>query len=140
MVSFEVHGTVVNLIDTPGHPGFIAEVERVLEVLDGVVLVISAVEGVQAQTRVLMRTLRRLGHAGCTVNFALCVDVNTRSDNPVIGDRGGSRRCIASGLRSALNRCTGSELQLPAETPAATLAMLAEVRAVPQETTPQVRP
>jgi ribosomal protection tetracycline resistance protein len=36
-------------------------VERVLTVLDGAVLVISAVEGVQAQTKVLMRTLRRLG-------------------------------------------------------------------------------
>jgi ribosomal protection tetracycline resistance protein len=61
VVSFEVSGTVVNLIDTPGHPDFIAEVERVLDVLDGVVLVVSAVEGVQPQTRVLMRTLRRLG-------------------------------------------------------------------------------
>ncbi|MFF2198309.1 GTP-binding protein, partial [Streptomyces sp. NPDC058157] len=50
----------VNLVDTPGHPDFIAEVERVLGVLDGAVLVVSAVEGVQPQTRVLMRTLRRL--------------------------------------------------------------------------------
>src|SRR6476659_3779518 len=61
VVSFAVGDLTVNLIDTPGHPDFIAEVERVLGVLDGVVLVVSAVEGVQAQTRVLMRTLQRLG-------------------------------------------------------------------------------
>jgi ribosomal protection tetracycline resistance protein len=60
VVSFPIEGVTVNLIDTPGHPDFIAEVERVLSVLDGAVLVISAVEGVQPQTRILMRALQRL--------------------------------------------------------------------------------
>src|SRR5437660_12354484 len=60
VASFPIDDLTVNLIDTPGHPDFIAEVERVLSVLDGVVLVVSAVEGVQPQTRVLMRALRRL--------------------------------------------------------------------------------
>jgi ribosomal protection tetracycline resistance protein len=51
----------VNLLDTPGHPDFIAEVERSLAVLDAAVLVISGVEGVQPQTVAIWRALRRMG-------------------------------------------------------------------------------
>ena len=61
VVSFRIGDLTVNLIDTPGHPDFIAEVERALGVLDAVVLVVSAVEGVQPQTRRLSRAIANLG-------------------------------------------------------------------------------
>ena len=57
---FRVGDLAVNIVDTPGHPDFIAEVERVLTVLDGAMLVVSAVEGVQPQTPLLFRALQRL--------------------------------------------------------------------------------
>ncbi|WP_312024784.1 TetM/TetW/TetO/TetS family tetracycline resistance ribosomal protection protein [Nonomuraea sp. WAC 01424] len=60
VASFTLGDLRVNLVDTPGHADFVAEVERALGVLDGAVLVVSAVEGVQPHTRVLMKTLRRL--------------------------------------------------------------------------------
>ncbi|MDQ6906729.1 MAG: TetM/TetW/TetO/TetS family tetracycline resistance ribosomal protection protein [Chloroflexota bacterium] len=58
VVSFQLNTLKVNLIDTPGHADFVAEVERSLRVLDGVVLVVSSVEGVQPQTRRLARAIR----------------------------------------------------------------------------------
>ena len=61
VVSFFVQDQKINLIDTPGHADFIAEVERSFSVLDGAILVISAVEGIQAQTKFLMTILRQLG-------------------------------------------------------------------------------
>jgi ribosomal protection tetracycline resistance protein len=84
VVSFVIGDVTVNLIDTPGHPDFIAEVERVLNVLDGAVLVISAVEGVQPQTRVLMRTLRRLRIP--TLIFVNKIDRGGARYQPVLRD------------------------------------------------------
>ena len=56
--SFDLDGHRVNLIDTPGHTDFYGEVDRVMEVLDGAVLVLSAVEGLQSSVYVLWELLQ----------------------------------------------------------------------------------
>lgn len=60
VTSFQWRECKINLVDTPGHMDFLAEVYRSLAVLDGAVLVISAKDGVQAQTRVLFHALRTM--------------------------------------------------------------------------------
>lgn len=51
VTSFQWHDCKVNIVDTPGHMDFLAEVYRSLAILDGAILVVSAKDGVQAQTR-----------------------------------------------------------------------------------------
>ncbi|MBK7173748.1 MAG: TetM/TetW/TetO/TetS family tetracycline resistance ribosomal protection protein [Bacteroidales bacterium] len=60
-VTFSWKGIQINLIDTPGHVDFSADVERTLRAVDGAILVISAVEGVQAHTEALYRALENAG-------------------------------------------------------------------------------
>jgi ribosomal protection tetracycline resistance protein len=59
LVTFELDGKTIQLIDTPGHVDFSAEVERAISVLDGAILVISGVEGLEAQTFTIWRVLQQ---------------------------------------------------------------------------------
>ena len=53
--SIRWNGYTINIVDTPGHADFGAEVERVMKMVDGVILVVDAYEGPQAQTRFVLR-------------------------------------------------------------------------------------
>ncbi|KAI5071692.1 hypothetical protein GOP47_0013943 [Adiantum capillus-veneris] len=56
-------GTKINIIDTPGHSDFGGEVERVLNMVDGVLLLVDSVEGPMPQTRFVLKKALALGHS-----------------------------------------------------------------------------
>ena len=60
ITSFQRENVKVNIVDTPGHMDFLADVYRSLSVLDGAILLISAKDGVQSQTRILFHALRKM--------------------------------------------------------------------------------
>ena len=60
-VSFEYKGVKINVIDTPGHSDFGGEVERVLNMADGVILLVDAFEGCMPQTRFVLQKAIEMG-------------------------------------------------------------------------------
>ena len=59
--SIQWRGYTINIVDTPGHADFGGEVERVMKMVDGVLLVVDAQEGPQAQTRFVLRKALKEG-------------------------------------------------------------------------------
>src|SRR6266536_1128373 len=59
--AFKYHDYHVNIVDTPGHADFGGEVERIMNMIDGVLLVVDAAEGPQAQTRFVLRKALEAG-------------------------------------------------------------------------------
>ena len=60
-VSINYNGTKINIIDTPGHADFGGEVERVLNMADGCILLVDAFEGPMPQTRFVLQTALQIG-------------------------------------------------------------------------------
>ncbi len=60
-------GVKINIVDTPGHADFGGEVERVLNMVDGVLLLVDAVDGPMPQTRFVLRKALELGHKAIVV-------------------------------------------------------------------------
>ncbi len=60
-------GVKINIVDTPGHADFGGEVERVLNMVDGVLLLVDAVDGPMPQTRFVLRKALELGHRAIVV-------------------------------------------------------------------------
>ena len=116
-----VYGDItINIVDTPGHADFGGEVERIMNMVDGVVLLADAVEGPMPQTRFVLRQALQRGHKVVVVvnkidrpaarsdevvneTFDLFVDLGAndeQADFPVVYARFGRARWVGS-------RCVG---------------------------------
>jgi GTP-binding protein len=73
--SVRYKGTLINIIDTPGHADFGGEVERTLKMADGVILLVDAAEGPLPQTRFVLGKAIQLG-----LNIILCINKIDRND------------------------------------------------------------
>lgn len=60
--SVHYKGVKINIVDTPGHADFSGEVERILKMVDGVVLLVDAAEGPMPQTRFVLQKALEFGH------------------------------------------------------------------------------
>ena len=60
--AIEYNGVKINVIDTPGHADFGGEVERILKMVDGILLLVDAFEGCMPQTRFVLQKAMELGH------------------------------------------------------------------------------
>ena len=92
-------GTSVRVIDTPGHVDFSTEVENALLALDGAILVVSAVEGVQAQTAAIGRVLRAL-----RIPMLIFINKTDRAGADVPRVMGEIRQVIPEAMRLASDR------------------------------------
>lgn len=92
--SLTLGDTVFTLLDTPGHVDFSAETERILQVLDYAVLVISGTDGVQSHTRTLWNLLERCGVP--VILFVNKMDISDRNETALLQELQGrlSKNCV----------------------------------------------
>ncbi len=122
-------GIKINIVDTPGHADFGGEVERVMNMVDGVLLLVDAVDGPMPQTKFVLRQALRRGHRAIVVinkidrpnarpmhvlneTFDLFLDLGAKEDqaefetiytNALTGSAGTDHRHISSTLEPLFN-------------------------------------
>src|SRR5207249_1942303 len=79
-ISVTYRGIKINIVDTPGHADFGGEVERVMNMVDGVLLLVDAVDGPMPQTKFVLRQALRRGHRAIDAPAQLLVTTTTYDD------------------------------------------------------------